>query len=804
MLRVQLSNEFVGTLVMDDADPKGLDKLSQTIKRSAENDGVIHEISLALDWPKKARSFIKTVYDNLGIEGVIIVNVFERNANARKWELFYTGVLDLTKYSITETLVTLPINQTGFQKKVLNLLDIDVDIETLESQGGEGLAATPSIDLEYHAKRILKTYNASPTDNNEFQQLDAMTMHFDHGGDDIYRDVVTYGQIDNSDSSKGNELTNVFTLPYGYQPIAVDKPAGHTVVQFLQNNKNPRNEIYRATEAGNLRRVDIKLTLKHEVDARNDGGDVDICGSGALGDVEFQAWIEHRRANNDIVSINSIGSMWNTPGCGGFNRVSAFETKTFTASNVPVLIGDKFYVYFTARVYGTYEEPATIGRDGSVAHTFKVTADKDNTFILFQNETEFAATQHKTIMIYEALSKMAQYYTDQQDALRSTFFGRTDTNPAYPGDGKGSLMGLTTGRILRNLGNEPAWNNIKSYFIGDRVTFGLNSYTAKTNNVNKQPDTEDTDWKDEGLTSKYKKTMFLNLEESVKNLNSLWCLGMGFETIDGSQKLVIEEKAHFYNKENLILELGCVSNLKKEVALNYYYSQVEIGYPKIDAGQVNGVDEANTLRRYIAPLTQAKSKLTLTSTYKSSGYEIESQRRLQNKTVDSRNDESVFMTMVRRSGLSFETDRNQDFDYVSNLYDPDTAYNLKIMPGRNIRRWIQVLGATLWANTTKVFKFGYGEGNYEVVSKITSEPAEVNEKGDVDVSPSVTIPIWYPEIYTFKHPMTSDQFKIVRANPYGFFKFKDNLDNVMEGYLLELSREPNINLADFKLLRVYR
>src|SRR5690348_13463143 len=201
----------------------------------------------------------------------------------------------------------------------------------------------------------------------------------------------------------------------------------------------------------------------------------------------------------------------------------------------------------------------------------------------FTVETEFPATTHKTILVYEALKKMVQYYTDQLDSFKSTFFGRTDTVPPYPQDGKGSLMGFTVGRILRNLEN---------------------------------------------------KTIFANMEDAFKSLTSIWCLGAGFEVIDGVQKFVIEEKPYFYNKNLKILSLGKVNDLKKEINLKYYYSQVEIGYPKLDAGQINGIDEANTVRRYAAPLTQAKQKLSLKSIYKSSGYEIEAQRRLQNQTSD--------------------------------------------------------------------------------------------------------------------------------------------------------------------------
>lgn len=756
MLRVQIASDKIGSLILDGSDyglddPKGLDSLEQTIKRSDENDGVVYEITLALDWAKKARAFIAAAYETDGIEAVVIVNVYERDPNARTWELYYTGKLDMNKYMITEVLATLPISQISLQTKVLNLMETDVDLETQFSQNGSALPLTPTIDLEFHAKTIAKEYKASPIDSNEFQQLNVITVEFSDDGDTVYSDVVAYGQIDTSNKTFA-DLQETFTTPFGYSRVGNQKPSATSLSDFLLANLTPRNEVYRASEAGTISSIDISLRLKHKVFATNTGGDVDICGSGILGNVEFQAWIEHRRQDNTVVSLTPIDTPWSSPGCGGTERETAFETKVYTAGPLPVLVGDKFYVYFTGRVYGDYEEPnETPAGPGFVNHSFIVTPDNANTYINFNVETTFPATSHKSIMIYEALNKMVQYYTDQVDSFKSTFFGRTDTTPAYPQDGPGSLMAITNGRVLRSLQNL---------------------------------------------------TIFANLDEAFKSLTAHWCLGWGFEVEDGINRVVIESKEHFWNKNLLTLELGRVQDIKKEVSMKHYYAQVEMSNPKLDAAQINGIDEPNTIRRVIAPLTQAKAKLSLKSLYRSSGYEIEAQRRLQSSTKDSRNDDSIFMAMVKRDGMTFKTERNEAFDIVTGLFDPATAYNLRITPMRNLRRWLIVLAAPLWAVTNKIYRFAYGETNYQMTSKLTSEPNTVAEDGDLDANN--VEPLWLPEIYTFKSLLTRSQFKLVRQNPYGFIRFRDNLDTVMEGFILEASHKPNEKLGNFKLLRVFR
>ncbi|MGL5132679.1 MAG: hypothetical protein ACRC78_09135, partial [Planktothrix sp.] len=243
-------------------------------------------------------------------------------------------------------------------------------------------------------------------------------------------------------------------------------------------------------------------------------------------------------------------------------------------------------------------------------------------------------------------------------------------------------------------------------------------------------------------------------------------------------------------------------DIKKEVALKYYYSQIEIGFPKLDAAQINGIDEFNTVRRYSAPLTQAKAKFSLKSIWKASGYEIESQRRLQGATKDSRNDDNLFIVNVRRDGLTFKTDKDEDFTSVTNLFSPETAYNLKISPARNMKRWLKFLASPLWAVVDKVYKFSYGETNYQMTSQLTTEFEPVDEGGNLDANDIE--PVWYPEVYSFKHPLTRQQFRLIRENPYGCIKFKDNLDNEMEGFVLEVSHKPMERVGEFKLLRAFR
>lgn len=801
MIKIQLFNDQLGPLVVN-PDAIGTTELDQILKRSEKDDGVTYDYTLDLDFTKKAREYLRYAYENLGgIEAVVTVNVYEYDENSFNWEIIGEGKIKFINWAIDAEKGTTNIEETGFQRKVINLIDVDVDLETLVSQSGSGLPATPTVTLTLHPKKIVKSYVASPTDPNEFAQGDVFEFVFSDDGDDQFEYGVVYGSIDTGDI-KFKELEDSFTLPYGYafmndiaqwsaivagfdvydigfivyhggsiyrslidnnQATPGSNPAAWDLVGmagFLQySDIGPRSEQYRAKELGTVK-IDVRLKLKHSVFSRNDGGDVDICGSGSLGNVLIQAWYEHRREDNTLVSITQIGSDWSTPGCGGTSRLSGFETKTFSIAGVPALLGDKFYVYYTASIYGTYEQPNEgAAGAGHVWHELRVQADKTlnadgnpETYISIVSETEFPATTSKSILIHEAFKKIFQFYTDQEDCFYSEYFGRTDSSPAYAQDGPGSLVAVLNGRGIRQLENQ---------------------------------------------------TIFASGQDMHQSANAINCLGMGFEIIDGKQKVRVEPKRHFYNKNDLILDLGVVSKLKKKVATKYYYNQVESGFGKLDVQQTNGIDEFTTLRKYKLPITQVNSKLNIVSKYKASGFEIESQRRLIGSTKDSKLDDANFFVNVVRDGGGFKPEKAENYPVVENLYDSASAYNLDFAPRRILENWKEVFAGCVAKIPNKVMTFSSGEGNYFMRSRRSDEAVIIDEHGSLDLTNVEAL--WYPEIYSFEKPLSRDQMRIIRQKPYGYFKFREIEDGpVLEGYLLKVARNSNKKLGIFEVLRVYR
>ena len=760
-LRFQLINSVVGSLIVEKADPIGINSLTQNVKRSPTNDGVMYEIILDLDFIKDGRRYFKNAYEQAGgIDAQVDVNIFDYEPNLRTWELYFTGRANMAKWALHEEKVEIGIEQTGLERRVLNLLDTDVDLETLSSENGSALPEVGAIPaMEYHSKKILKQTLAFPNELVEFQQLDV----FEQGGLDglqtTYRERVMYGNMA-TEKTTFKELTESFGLPFGWTDLGgmglVGPASVGQMIAFLTATPSPRFPVYVASEAGILDAV-FALKLLHELESSNPSGDIDVCGSGSLGTSEIHAWFEVRDADDNVLFLEHVGE-YTMPQCGdpgftGDTSTGIMETKNFSHLAIPIEVGYKVFVYETIRIFADYENQDT--GDESVSHHFKITPGEGYSISL-TSATETPVSTSKTILLHEAFQRCCQYYTNQIDCFRSDLLGRPeitfpDGSTPYTEDGQGALIGLTNGNNLR------------------------------------------------GRT----RQIFANLQDLIEFTDSLFCTAFGFETIAGKQVLRLEKRSYFYRKDERILSLGAVPNIVRKLAIKKFYNSVEMGYAeKIDIKQINAIDEFNTIRRWGIPIVNTKQVLKMSTKMITGGYPIESQRRLFESTEDGKNDDKNFAVVVIRDGLTFKTKKNEGYSAITNVFDPSSIYNVDISPARNLRNWLQVLASGLIRSTNKVLRFTFGEVNFTMTSQKTTEVEPVAENGNVDLTGIE--PIWDNEIYSFKCPLSRNQMKLIKANPYGYVEFNDRYGETFEGFIDNFEHEPNEGKATFDLLKVHR
>lgn len=785
MLRVQLINDLLGVLTIKETDPGGLDGFEQTIRRSKESDGLFKDFSLQLDFNQEAREWIRDIFEATGIDSIIICNVYEYDVNTDTWEIYYTGQLNMRNYQINETAIKLNVEQGGVERKFLQLYKNDVDLDSVVSQNQvTTLQAAPSITLPFHSKTILKESNVFPaedifdndnwsssteyfigdrvnymgaawdsrTDNNLNnlpptppnventnwayvwnEQTDSVFDFEFTGSSQVNRNADLIGQVSTDDESV-RELQDTFSLPFGFSL-----------------DPDPTNFV-ELQEPG-VFDIDASMHLRHYFNAVRDGNDVDVngCGNSELGNITVEAWFEHRNRKDTVKTKTSLGT-WTMPPCGDNTVFSNFEQKTYQATGVVGEIGDKIYFYYAINISGTYDPSG----NATITHNLGVEAILEDTYIDIKQSTTFPSTTAKSILIYEYLDKLCQYYMDSEVAFVSDFFGRTDTSPAYAEDGEGALLAITNGRILRQLSDL---------------------------------------------------TIFANFDEAFRTLDSIFCLGWGFETLDSGETVIrIEKKEYFYDKNTTLLKLGQVSNLKKSNVSGYFKTTQTVGYQKIEKiAQTNAVDEFNAPRKYTSPIVNSTGNNENKALYRASGFEIESQRRLAESTEESRLDDSNFIVVVRRDAAApdgFRTDQNEDFDFINGIFDPTTVYNAKISPSRNFRRWGKVLAADVIKNSDKKFRFSLGELNYNMSSQLTSENITIFEYDDIDFEGEE--PLYYNEEYEFETELRLNEMRIIRYNPNAVIEFLDWYGYTCEGFINEVTDNRNTNKAKMKLRRVFR
>lgn len=400
-------------------------------------------------------------------------------------------------------------------------------------------------------------------------------------------------------------------------------------------------------------------------------------------------------------------------------------------------------------------------------------------FIKISKDTTTAATTAKAFAIHEAGAQIARVITDQADAFRSNFFGRKNSEPvSYSSNGCGAFTALTNGFQIRKfpLAERPVYMSMDDYFEG---------------------------------------------------LNAIYNLGMGIEEVNGNFYVRVEPKEYFYST-GVLMQLPNIPDLRKRFSKDYIYNGMEIGYTKWTAEELNGLDEFNTKREYTLNKKTTNQKLTAVSNLVAGGYPLEFARRLlylDVPTTDYDYDKDNFIICLNRSvdgsgnpNNLDEAEKNENFiDPVINLISPETAYNLRISPGRNLLRWNNILSSGLLKIPGSEIQFSYGEGNYLLQSAFVSDTCTGNYNNEYfaenqnivwDSNKVNNASLWIPEVFEFSYPLSFADFQNINSigsdgklNSYKAIEISRTETDFIKCYILKIVYTPTKGLAEFTLLR---
>jgi len=170
------------------------------------------------------------------------------------------------------------------------------------------------------------------------------------------------------------------------------------------------------------------------------------------------------------------------------------------------------------------------------------------------------------------------------------------------------------------------------------------------------------------------------------HINKMFCLGAELT----NDCLRIEQRGKLASCINPI-DLGEVTGTLK-INGEFLYSTIIVGYLKWQSDTVYGNDEFNANHTYQTDMVSKSNTLSLQSELIASGYLIEKLRRQSLdpnalKQQDNELDDRLFIISVLPNGKDYKAETNEFFTEVTGIISPETAYNLRISPKRNLMNW---------------------------------------------------------------------------------------------------------------------
>lgn len=442
-----------------------------------------------------------------------------------------------------------------------------------------------------------------------------------------------------------------------------------------------------------------------------------------------------------------------------FNDV-AFQTDYTTTLNLNQ--GDQVFLY------GQY----TCEKRGCLKDAI-VRMDYNYQVLNLSGDTAANKSTTNAFLLFEAAQAVIKEVTDGQGDLVSNLLGRTDIG--YDADGCAALIALSNGYQIR--GFEIATRPIQL------------SYT-----------------------------------DFIQALNATYCIGVGYELNSLGLYIVRVERFDYFYKDVEIIFFDQVSDYVEDIDTSIVYNELEFGYKKYTnnlPSSANTLDEFCTLHDYLSPIQSFKQKLSQLCSWITSGYAVELTRR--QAFVDTPQDswtydEDNFMISAVRVAGGFKSETIENFT-ASGIIGPDTAYNIRQSPARMNDRWSKWLNSG-WAykKPSDILRNTYVAKNGDLVSQLTtpdtcdsvqqfkeSDSLLLGQNGDFDK-------LFFPTKITFNKRISWDTMRFMRrcfenrdplGRNNGYISVVDCNGDTQQGFLLELSYNPESELANFVLRKKY-
>lgn len=788
ILRYTLNNAIEGQHITT-YSPKGWEETEIVLKRHDQYDGVFKDYTVKCEFFCGAgKEYIDKIYDTQGVEAEVTCLIEMDCDDSGGYEVIYKGLIMLETYEIITAgpeYTKVNLMQDGIIQTVLNRLETKVNLSALETLDGEPLTAFDfgPYEITLHSKMLTMISNLNFVES--FPDPETPLGWTLEGSDADNVDVF--------DGSGDRVLTHSFSQTIMPEILVLNEVPGYMgdTNTLIRSNTYPGDN--QQIQGNNLYEVvntlpetfiisgKLRFGVRVEFDWITGFPGVYNLFAEIVPKLYMQVGsdirlLETKAAISGSTVVNSV--LGDPPDIDviPFTELTFEFNETFTGVNDE----DVIRVYLKFDSTRSAERPSGFGQSYNINMTQYSFFHEDysayeKSFIKVEQQSIAEESTAQGFAVFETGAQIARVITDQPDAFRSEFFGRKNSQPyAYDDNGCGSFMSFINGLQARgfHLASHPVSMSMKDYFDG---------------------------------------------------LHPMYNLGLGISEENGNYYIVINPKEYFYSQE-VSARFSNVTNITRKYKKDLTYNLVNIGYAEWEKEGTNGLDEYNSRRQFALKNKKTGKVLELISPFIASPYALEETRRKQYSnfpTEDTTYDNRIFPICLNRSvdGAGIPTnldtaEKNENFTVITNMFSPETAYNIRITPSRNFRNHYKTIapGVITSNDTLKDIKFTYGEGNYRMTST-GADPcdpgnqSEINEGGDVELiipnSHENYKPLFYPEEISCEVAMSKAQYQLIKSNPYQCIEVSETETNYKKGYITELRWKPIFGIASLKLLLAY-
>jgi len=750
-VRYTLFHDVLGSILIN--EPTGWKEDEKEYTRNEDYDGIVAQFSNSLVFVDEAADFVNLIKELYGIQTDIRLTKDIRHPKTDIWENEYFGYLDLSTWTKEKKGVSLKFNAGGLQEQIKARESEQVELDRLTTMDGEVIDPMSFQTVQYDGRRIfLKSIwkNIDPPDNESFITLVGVVLP-----PSFLDPPDSPGTTFSQNKSEALAL-NLISKSHEEASAVTNQAFGETtagsgsMMFFLQADR---------PKVLNLNLVNLSFKT----------GQI----YSNLEEARFRVSITVFE-NGDAYNIRERITLLDVD-LEDFNTVLGFVNNPITHNlnyQGPISLneGDSLAVEFLTYILAdTSPETNPMFLTG----VFRISIKEQIANLYVEENSVFESTRSKFYLPFEAFERLLQIYTGKKGILKSKALGRLELG--YTQNGASSLMGINHGFWVRGFDALP-------------------------------------------LSTDDNKNLFKPLSTSIRNFMESYSavenLAMGIESTGYSEKVVVEYKEYFYNR-NVTIELpNQVKNVKRSMALKYIYSGIEIGYDKGGSyDEAQGLDEYNCKNNYTTIITKVKNIFSRVSNYRADSYGKEFCRRkpfFKYQDTDTQYDSDIFINdlKVGSGGIFKERVWQDDFETAPiGIYSPETATNLRISPFNLLLKHGWEVMAGLTKNVTNYIRYSNSTGNSAMKTKLISTGVEYAENGNI-IGSELNRARYQAEYVEFDHIVDYEINKKLQGstiingekvfNFYGLISFINENNQTEKGWLISV--KPNKE-GKWKLLK---